>query len=286
MKYVLFNSLANSSNCEENINGYVNKLGDNVKVLNVIDLVDYKAFFDTLNNEDEVHLLGGDGTLNKFINIANGQNVLNNLPCKFYFSGSGTGNDFCNDLKDVMVDDKILLNDYLNDLPLVTVKEKDYLFINGIGFGIDGYCCEVADELHKKSNKPVDYSKIAINGLLFHYKRPNAKVTVDGVTKTYKNVYLAATMKGKCYGGGMLVAPNQNRSNPDKKVSVVVLHGCSRLKALMIFPSLFKGTHVSYTKNIDIIEGHNVEVEFDIPTALQIDGETIKEVTNYKVSSK
>ena len=44
-------------------------------------------------------------------------------------------------------------------------------FINGIGFGIDGYCCEVGDQLKAKSDKPVNYASIAIKGLLFHYKK-------------------------------------------------------------------------------------------------------------------
>ena len=51
----------------------------------------------------------------------------------------------------------------------------------------------------------------------------------------------------------------------------------------MIFPTTFKGEHVKYTKNTSVIEGKNIKVVFDRPTPLQIDGETILDVTEYQV---
>ena len=159
------------------------------------------------------------------------------------------------------------------------------LFINGIGFGIDGYCCEKGDELQAKSDKPVNYAAIAIKGLLFHYKCPKAKVTVDGVTKEYKKIWLAPTMKGRFYGGGMMVAPKQDRLSPNKTVTSVVWHKSGKLKTLMVFPSIFKGEHVKQKKLIEIVEGHHVIVEFSRPTALQIDGETVSGVTKYEVKA-
>ena len=57
--------------------------------------------------------------------------------------------------------------------------------------------------------------------------------------------------------------------------------GC---KALMVFPNIFKGEHVKEEKIVKIYKGHSVTVEFDKPTALQIDGETIRNVTSYSVT--
>ena len=53
----------------------------------------------------------------------------------------------------------------------------------------------------------------------------------------------------------------------------------------MVFPSIFKGEHVKQKKLIDIVEGHHIVVEFDRPTALQIDGETVSGVTKYEVKA-
>lgn len=167
-------------------------------------------------------------------------------------------------------------------LPIVYVNGITKKFINGIGFGIDGYCCEVGDALKEKSNKPINYTSIAIKGLLFHFKPVTAKVTVDGVTEEFTKVWLAPTMKGRFYGGGMMVAPNQDR-NKIGVVTTVVYHTPSKIKALMAFPSIFKGEHIKKEKMVKVFTGKEIKVEFDKPTALQIDGETIQNVTSYMV---
>ena len=92
-------------------------------------------------------------------------------------------------------------------------------------------------------------------------------------------------MKGIFYGGGMNVAPEQDRLNPNKTVTNVVWHKSGKLKTLMVFPSIFKGEHVKQKKLIEIVEGHHVIVEFSRPTALQIDGETVSGVTKYEVKA-
>ena len=88
-------------------------------------------------------------------------------------------------------------------------------------------------------------------------------------------------MKGRFYGGGMMVAPNQDRLSGE--VSVVVYHAKSRLKALMSFPSIFKGEHIKKEKMVSIYTGKEITVKFDHSCALQIDGETVLDVTEYKV---
>jgi diacylglycerol kinase family enzyme len=118
--------------------------------------------------------------------------------------------------------------------------------------------------------------------LLFHFKPRNAKVTVDGKEYFFKKAWLAPTMNGRYYGGGMMAAPNQDRLNKDHKVSLMVMYGKGKLKTLIAFPGIFKGEHIK--KNfVKVIEGNNIKVEFDKPCALQIDGETILDVTEYNV---
>ena len=38
-------------------------------------------------------------------------------------------------------------------------------------------------------------------------------ITVDGIKYTYKKVWLAPTINGRFYGGGMMPAPGQDREN-------------------------------------------------------------------------
>lgn len=159
-------------------------------------------------------------------------------------------------------------------------------FLNGIGYGIDGYCCEVGDKQRLKSDKPVNYTAIAIKGLLFGYHRTLADVCVDGDTKAYRAVWLAPTMKGRFYGGGMMCAPGQNRLDPEGSVSTMVMTGKSKIKTLIVFPSIFKGGHIRHREMVTIRPGHEVTVRFNRPTALQIDGETVLGVTEYSVSTR
>lgn len=49
----------------------------------------------------------------------------------------------------------------------------------------------------------------------------------------------------------------------------------------MIFPLIFRGGHVKYTKYVEILTGNEITVEFDRPVALQMDGETIHGVSSY-----
>ena len=78
-----------------------------------------------------------------------------------------------------------------------------------------------------------------------------------------------------------MVAPCQNRD--DDLLTSVVYFSKSKLKTLYIFPSIFKGKHPKYVNNVKINRGKVIEVTFDRPTPLQIDGETILDVLSYKV---
>lgn len=249
------------------------------------DITKIKDILGYINNadaEDKLILVGGDGTINHLANDLKGT-----VPDKeILLFAAGTGNDFKADIAPAENEHFISLNKYLSDLPTVTINGKTTYFLNGIGYGIDGYCCEVGDKLRAASDKPVNYAGIAIKGLLFHFKPRNATIIVDGEEKTYKHVWLAPTMKGRFYGGGMMVAPEQNRLDQSREVSTVVMYGSGKLKTLMVFPSIFKGEHVSHKEMVEVRKGHNITVKFDTPCALQIDGETVLNVSEYTVQAK
>ena len=282
MHYVLYNTLsANKQGFEYSRLLLGNSVPEDAKMIDITSIESYADFWATIDLEnDTVILSGGDGTINRFVN----ENVGLTLPKNLLYFAAGSGNDFKKDVAEEATA-PIPLHQYIQNLPTVTINGKTSYFINGIGYGIDGYCCEEGDRLKAKSDKPIDYTAIAIKGLLFCFKPRNAKITVDGVTKEYKKVWIAPTMKGRYYGGGMMVAPEQNRFATEGKVSSAVLYGSSALKTLIVFPSIFKGEHVKHTEMVEIREGHEITVEFDRPTALQIDGETVLGVTSYTVKT-
>ncbi|MCR5585893.1 MAG: diacylglycerol kinase family protein [Lachnospiraceae bacterium] len=247
----------------------------------ITKIKDIAAFIDSVSEEDKLILVGGDGTINHLANDLNG--IVPQKEILYY--AAGTGNDFKADIAPSDNEKFISLNKYLSNLPTVTVNGKTCRFINGIGYGIDGYCCEVGDKLRAASDKPVNYAGIAIKGLLFHFKPANATVIVDDEERIFKHVWLAPTMKGRFYGGGMMVAPAQDRLEKSGEVTTVVMYGSGKLKTLMVFPNIFKGKHVSHKEMVEVVTGHKVTVKFDKPCALQIDGETVLNVTEYSVKA-
>lgn len=279
---ILYNPLSANNNGE----ALADKIKDKIDFTSSIDITSiesYKDFFDA-HSEDSILVCGGDGTLNRFINDIAELEITNDI----YFFPCGSGNDFARDVPSSELQNGIIpLNKYLKDLPECTVNGKSYKFINGVGYGIDGYCCEVGDKLRETSAKEINYTGIAIKGLLFHYKPTNAKVTVDGVTHEFKKVWIAPTMNGKYYGGGMMPTPAQERLNEERELSVMIFHDTGKFKTLMIFPSIFKGEHIKKEKYVTVLKGKKITVEYSEPRPLQIDGETILGVKSYTaVSSK
>lgn len=279
MTYILYNPLA--GNGKAKTQELIDKLRpEEARALDVTTQ-NLRRFFEKTPASEKIILVGGDGTINHFINRLRG--VAPQRPVYYYPAGSG--NDFWNDVQDHSKDGLILLNPYLESLPVVEVFRERHFFVNNVGFGIDGYCCEVGDQMRNAGRKNISYSSIAIKGLLGKYKPTSATITVDGVKRHFDHVWLAPTMNGRYYGGGMKIAPEQDRLNAGKSVSVVVLHCKSKLKTLMTFPSIFKGEHVRHEEMVSIFTGHEITVTFDKPTALQIDGETVSGVRKYRVTA-
>lgn len=284
MKYrVLYNPLAGLGK-EENPLARAKKIfeGKDAEYSDVTAPNAMENLFAALQSEDTIVLFGGDGTLNKFVN------ALPYVPeNKILYYPAGNGNDFFRDIAEQTGEKEFCdVKPYILSLPTVAVNGKTTRFLNNVGFGIDGYCCETGDKLHQENPaKKISYTGIAVKGLLFGFKPVNATVTVDGEEFRYKNVWLAPTMNGKYYGGGMIPTPKQKRLNPDGTVSVMIMHGKSKLKTLMVFPSIFKGEHVKHEKMVEIKSGKSIKVVFDRPTPLQIDGETVSNVTEYFVTA-
>lgn len=277
--YALYNAYSNNGKGYESAKG-ITKFYPNEELcyIDITKINSYKIFLDGIKSEDKIVICGGDGTLNKFINST--KDIV--IDKDIYYFPTGTGNDFYKEISNNDENKVVKMNKYLNDLPTVTVKKKTYKFLNGVGYGIDGYCCEIGDKHKKESTKKINYTKIAIKGLLFDFKPTNAHIVVDGEKYYYEKVWLAPTMKGLYYGGGMMPTPNQKRE--ENAVTLMLFHGSNKLQTLMIFPSIFSGKHVNKIKNVKIFKGKDIKVMFDEPRTLQIDGETILDVLEYHVT--
>ena len=279
---VLFNPLSSTGTGEQKARKLDQILkGHSVEYRSLLDIPDKRAFLAELDSDIIPIITGGDGTLSFFVNELGGENPTRDI----YYFPAGTGNDFLNDLNKTGDTEPFLLNPYITDLPMIHFNGETHTFINGVGYGIDGYVCEEGNRIRNKTGKPINYTGTAVKGLLYAYKRTTATVTVDGETMSFENVWMTPTMLGRFFGGGMMCAPGQDRLNPEGTVSLMVMRCKSKLRTLLLFPSIFKGNHVKATKIVSVYKGHHIHVKFDRPTALQIDGEVFSGVNEYTVTT-
>ncbi len=276
--YIIFNPSAGNRTGEKKAHELENILKEENLVYVNITRISVIEFLEETQPEDIIIICGGDGTLNRLINELEDTQIKNDI---FLYAG-GSGNDFLSDINMKDSEAPVKINEYINNLPVVRVNGKSLKFINGAGLGLDGYVCEEGNRKREKNGKPINYLAVALKGIFYGYKPCNAKVTVDGKEYTYKKVWLAPTMKGRFCGGGFMLAPNQDRLSPD--ITFIIAHNLSRFKLLTILPKAFYGGHIKHKKNISLIEGKRISVEFERPCPMQIDGEVIPNVLKYEVS--
>ena len=281
MNYILYNHLANNKEGEKWADALLKTLGaigaDDYKKVKLAGL-DILGFLKDITDKDLIYLVGGDGTINRFANDVYGAEI----PCPVLFISGGTGNDFLKDIvENYHREGYTDIREYITNLPTIKVNGTTCHFLNGIGYGIDGMCCEVADQMKAGGKEKINYTGLTIKLLLFKYKCPTATVIIDDKKEqVYKKVWLASTMNGRYYGGGMKVAPEQDRKG--NGLTCVIWHGSGKIKTLATFPKIFEGKHVEKKDIITVIPAKHVKVKFDIPTAMQIDGETVLGVTEYE----
>lgn len=283
MVYIVYNPAASNKTAIEATKRVISFFGDrDMKIMTVQEIGDELKFCNSLIIQDTFVLIGGNGTLNHFVNSVYGSK----LDFDVYYYPSGAGSDFSRDVRfrDQNPDSGLIkLNNYLEHLPVCTFNGKKQVFINGVGFGIDGYVCEKGNELRDKTEKEVNYANIAIGGILGKFHPCDATLTIDGVVHEYKSVWLIPTMIGRFMGGGMLVTPDQNRFNSEHTVSTMIWHTKNPVATMMNFSKIFSGDHLGKDGMCEVLTGHHINVKLAKPQVLQIDGDTYPDVTEYSV---
>ena len=159
--YILYNPLSGGGKVKNDLDALEIVIPDDVIFINLTESTALEETLSILEKEDYLILCGGDGTLNRFANDTAHLEIENEI---LYFP-CGTGNDFAQEFGRHYGDNPFPITEYLKDLPSVTVHGKSYHFLNGVGFGIDGFCCQEGDRLRQIPGKKVNYTQIAIQGL-------------------------------------------------------------------------------------------------------------------------
>ncbi|MBR5047626.1 MAG: hypothetical protein IKX76_05270 [Eubacterium sp.] len=243
---------------------------------------DVRQIAGRLTSDDEektVIILGGDGTLNSFLN---GMQTTRGI--KIGYLPMGSGNDFARGMgittnyKEEM--DLILHDKQIRKLHYGTVIYKSgrsHRFFVSAGLGYDAKVCYVAE--HSRMKKlfnlfgmgRIIYLFIGIRSLLTA-RTFSAALYVDGVPVLQGDRFLFTSFHMLPYeGGGFKFCPDVRPE--DSQVGICAVEGISKRKIPFIIPQALVGTHVS-RKGVYQYRCSKAEFIASEPQYVHTDGET------------
>jgi YegS/Rv2252/BmrU family lipid kinase len=210
----------------------------------------------------EVWIVGGDGTLNYFINRY--PNI--QLPLSIFPGGSG------NDFRWMLYGDKtveqqidFVLNAGSKKVDAGTCNEK--LFLNGIGIGFDGAI--VKDLLGKKMLAGKASYLLSILKHIVGYTEKECTIHINGEV-IHEPCFMISVAGGKRYGGGFLVAPNASIN--DSLLDVNIVGRIAPFKRIKYLPVIEKGEHL-HLPFIQYKQSGKVFIQSLVALHAHIDGE-------------
>lgn len=275
MYRVLFNPLSKSGRNKkiiDHILDILRNMNEEFDLLSIIDIKNFNNYLDEIPLSDKILIVGGDGTIHYLVNFLDGKEITHEI----YFYGAGTGNDFVRNIESK--DEFVLINGYLNNLPIAYFEGIERRFVNGCGMGLDAYVCDCVNK--GKGKSPIAYKINTIKGFM-KYKKSDLSIEIDGVKEECKDVWLLSVMNGIHQGGGMKFTPDAIMN--DDYLDICLIKGYKRLKVLTLFPKIYKGKH---TKYVDIRKCQEIKITSDKGLYLQLDGEVISNVKELVVKSK
>lgn len=207
--------------------------------------------------------VGGDGLVNSVINgVAEVSGaVAAILPY-------GTANDFARALAITKRNAvEVLIEGNERAVDLGYAAGRYFTCIASVGF--DSNVIETSlQTTHIKGGLLYPY---AVLKCLMSWKPQRFTVRSNGEERTFEGFSVAAA-NGKCFGGGMLLAPEAQVD--DGMFDVVVITSNSRLQFLRWAPSIFTGGHVKSPK-VEVWRTNHLTVETDSSFMVYADGEVL-----------
>ena len=224
-------------------------------------------------------VLGGDGTINEVVNgIADFSKVtLGYIPI-------GSSNDFARTFRlsshpEKALDAILSPAEYSHvNIGTLSYQNKKKHFAVSTGIGFDAAVCHqaVISKLKIFLNKiklgKLTYAGIALDQLI--YLSPgNMSLVLDGRQKiSFDHVFFTAVLNHPYEGGGFKFCPDADPC--DDVLNIIVVSSISKLKALLLLPTAFKGLHVHF-KGVHTYTCKKAEIESSKALPVHTDGEPI-----------
>lgn len=152
--YAFYNPLAGNGSCKEDVRFLELFYNSQVIYCDLTKSETYEQRLFALEKEDLLILCGGDGTLNRFLNLVQADSI----PCDILLFPLGTENRFAQALGHCFGCVPFPIRPQLSRLPKVNIHGRQLVFLSHIQYG-------------------------------FSCKAKSATVSVDGVSQSYKKVW-------------------------------------------------------------------------------------------------
>jgi diacylglycerol kinase (ATP) len=213
---------------------------------------------------ERVIVVGGDGTLTTVVGeLARTDTVLGVIP-------AGTGNDFCRNngipgrLEEALA---VAMGTQTRRIDLGQVAGR-HPFLNAAGLGFDAEVATAAAAFPARLGGTLPYLLGALSTLVW-YRPVRVDVSVDG-QRHVGPAMLVAVANGRCYGGGMQIAPAA--SPDDGELDVCIAGPLRRWELLRLLRRVYTGGHVTHPQ-VRMLRGRQVRLRVADPVRLHLDGE-------------
>ncbi|AOZ92439.1 diacylglycerol/lipid kinase family protein [Paenibacillus crassostreae] len=219
-----------------------------------------------------VAIIGGDGTIHSILP------VLQKTGIPLAVVPAGSGNDTARNFG-IPFDTEGALNVMLTGQSQAVdlILTSGVLTLTALAIGFDAQVAEnVNQSWYKKWCNMLRAGRVAyIIGIihtLLTFRPSRVRVTCDNETVTYEDTWMTAISNGASYGGGFKISPQAIPT--DGQLDICVVHGCTRMQLLTLFPSVLTGKHVNYPF-VTMLRGRTISIHSEHKRLALGDGENM-----------
>lgn len=255
---IVCNSLAGSGRAVKMTKDIVEEL----EKKNYIPTLFYDDWPTDFSNFTDVFIVGGDGTLNFFIN------KYPDIKLPLVLFNGGTGNDFHWTLYgDLSFQQQIALSLSTDPKHIDLGKCNDRYFLNGVGIGFEAAISKALTGKKKLPGKSSFYISVLKNILKYRSKRYCIKTEGQILEGKY---LLIDIYNGKRAGGGFYIAPEAIAN--DGLFDIIVAKALTPFQRLRYLPVIEKGKHLDL-KIINYFKTESIAISSDDLLQYHLDGE-------------
>lgn len=231
----------------------------------VCSIITEKEWDERVYDFDQVWIVGGDGTVNYFVN------QYNDIKTPLCIFNGGTGNDFYALLYGkTTVEDQVDLVLRSSPKPIDAGICNARYFLNGVGIGFDGAVAKGLQGVNKWGGKTS--FMISILKHIFFYREQHYSIT-SAEKKVEGKFMMISVANGTRYGGGFFVAPLAKPA--DGLLDVNLVNPLPAFKRLKYLPVIEKGKHLGLPF-IDYYNTRKITINSDLPIQSHLDGEYLE----------